>query len=130
MSAERSIIFIIDDDASMRRALGRVMTHAGLEWEAHESAESFLAAVTPGVSGCIIADMTMPGMTGLDLKKQLNAVRNQLPLIILTAHDTEEIRAAAREAGAAAYFRKPVDIQALLDAVHWAIHVPPGPQAE
>ena len=129
MAGNRSIIYLIDDDDSVRRALGRVMTHGGLEWEAYDSAESFLSGARPGDNGCIVADMTMPGMSGLDLKILLESSRLHLPLILLTAQDTEQTRAAARSAGAAAYFRKPVDIQALLDAVQWALHpsVPPDP---
>ena len=129
MAGDRSIIYLIDDDDSVRRALGRVMSLGGLEWEAYDSAESFLSEARPGDHGCIVADMTMPGMSGLDLKILLDSSRIRLPLILLTAHDTEETRAAARSAGAAAYFRKPVDIQALLDAIEWARHpvVPADP---
>jgi len=124
MVAGRPIIYLLDDDTSVRRALGRVMTHAGLEWQAYESAESFLADIKPGATGCIVADMTMPGMSGLDLKVLLDSSEIDLPLILLTAHETEEMRASARRCGAAAYFRKPVDMQALLDAVQWASSSP------
>ena len=120
MSPGHSTIYVIDDDDSVRRALGRIMTSAGLDWEGYDSAESFLEGARPGAAGCIVADMTMPGLTGLDLKLLLDAAKVRLPLILLTAQDTEETRAAARHAGAAAYFRKPVDIQALLDAIQWA----------
>ncbi len=103
------------------------MTQGGMDWEAYDSAEAFLASAHPEGGGCIVTDMTMPGMSGLDLKKQLNATRHLLPVVFLTAHDSEETRAAAHAAGAAAYFRKPVDIQALLDAVRWALQQPaPG----
>ncbi|MEO5715684.1 MAG: response regulator [Luteolibacter sp.] len=125
MTTGRSIIYLVDDDTSVRRALGRVMTHGGLEWEAYDSAESFLADARPAGNGCIVADMTMPGLSGIDIKVLLDSARIRLPLILLTAHDTEETRAAARNAGASAYFRKPVDIQALLDAVRWALSNPP-----
>ena len=125
MAQEQPIIYLIDDDTSVRRALGRVMTLGGLEWEAFDSAESFLRKVRPGRNGCIVADMTMPGISGLDLKILLDSSSIDLPLILLTAHDTEEMRTAARTAGASAYFRKPVDIQALLDAVRWALSNPP-----
>lgn len=118
----QSTIYIIDDDASVRRALMRVMTQAGLSSEAYESSESFLASIHQGDTGCIVADMTMPGMSGLDLNSLLDAAGLKLPLILLTAQDTDETRAAARSSGAAAYFRKPVDIQALLDAVRWACY--------
>lgn len=115
-------IYLIDDDASVRRALGRVMAVARLEWESYDSAEAFLASAKPESFGCIVADMTLSGMSGLDLKAILDARGVQLPFILLTAHDTEETRNAARSAGAAAYFRKPVDIEALLDAIQWSTH--------
>jgi FixJ family two-component response regulator len=122
MSSSSPIIYLIDDDASVRRALGRVMHLARLDWEAYESAESFLASAKPGSFGCIVADLTLTGMSGLDLKALLDAKGVQLPFILLTAHDTEETRNAARSAGAAAYFRKPVDMEALLDAIQWSTH--------
>lgn len=121
----RTTVYIIDDDPSIRRALCRVMTSAGMDWEVFDSAEEFLAVARPGMAGCIVADMTMPGMSGLELKPVLDAAGIHLPLILLTAHDGEEMRAAARSAGAAAYFLKPVDTQALLDAIRWASNPPP-----
>ncbi len=120
----RFTVFIIDNDGSVRRALGRVMTSAGLECEEFDSAENFLATTHPATTGCIVADMTMPGMSGLELKPLLDAARIPYPLILLTAHDNEEMRAAARTAGVAPYFRKPVDTEALLDAVRWASDPP------
>ncbi|MCX6877349.1 MAG: response regulator [Verrucomicrobia bacterium] len=122
--AYQHTIFIIDDDASIRRALGRVMSSAGFASKSFASAEEFLATADLANPGCIVADMTLLGMSGLDLKIRLNASRHDLPLIFITAHDSEEMRTAAREAGAAAFFRKPVDTQALLDAIHWALHAP------
>ncbi len=122
MSPGHLTIYLIDDDASVRRALGRVMSLARLEWEAYASAEAFLASAKPAGLGCIVADMTLTGMSGLDLKAELDARGIHLPFILLTAHDTEETRNAARVAGAAAYFRKPVDIEALLDAIQWSAH--------
>ena len=122
MPKERPIIFIIDDDTSVRRALGRVMTSAGLESRSFDSVEEFLAKSDLHSKGCIVADMTMIGMSGLDLKRLLNTAHSPLPVILLTAHESEEMRAAAHEAGAASFFRKPVDTQALLDAVQWALN--------
>jgi FixJ family two-component response regulator len=123
------IVYLIDDDASVRRSLGRVLTSAGLKWEAFASADEFLAAARPNSGGCIVADMTMPGTTGLDLQRRLQETASALPVILLTAHDTEEMRLAAREAGATAFFRKPVDSQALLDAIAWASGAPAARQA-
>lgn len=97
------------------------MTCAGLDHLAFASADDFLAAPPAEGPGCIVADMTMPSLSGLELKQALNAAHSQLPLIFLTAHDTPESREAAHESGAEGYFRKPVDTQALLDAVHWAL---------
>ncbi|MEO7098621.1 MAG: response regulator [Luteolibacter sp.] len=130
MHSDRPTIFVIDDDASIRRALGRVMSSAGLTSESYETAEQFLTTADLEKSGCIVADMTLLGMSGLDLKNHLNATHHPIPVIYLTAHDTAEMRAAARDAGAAAFFRKPVDTQALLDAIDWALHQPSPKLAE
>jgi FixJ family two-component response regulator len=126
----RPTIFIIDDDESVRRALVRIMTIEGFDSKAFASAEDFIAGTLPDADGCVVADMTMPGMSGLDLKHLLNtSTCPNLPVIFLTAHDTKEMRAAAHAAGAAGYFRKPVDKQALLDAIRWALNhsQPAGP---
>lgn len=125
MAQERPIIFIIDDDTSVRRALGRVMASAGLESRSFDSVEGFLEKSDLLSRGCIVADITMIGMSGLDLKRVLNIAHSPLPVILLTAHDTEQMRIAAQEAGAASFFRKPVDTQALLDAVQWALSEQP-----
>jgi len=118
-------VFIVDDDASVRRALGRVMTSAGLPSCAFPSVEAFLAADGLRAKGCIIADVTLSGLSGLQLKLRLNEARSSTPVIFLTAHDTEELRQAAFQAGATAFFRKPVDRQILLDAIHSTTASPP-----
>jgi FixJ family two-component response regulator len=115
------VIAIIDDDASLRRALGRVMDSASLGYREFASAEAFLETDVSESIDCLIADMTMCGLSGLELKQQLNLCRPGLPMIILTAHDCDEMRQAAREAGVSAFFRKPVDTEALLDAIHWIV---------
>ena len=101
------------------------MTLAGLDHLMFESADAFLAARPSAVRGCIVADMTLPGLSGMELKQALNASESTMPLIFLTANDSPECREAAHEAGADGYFRKPVDTQALLDAVHWALNEQP-----
>lgn len=126
MANDRPLIFLIDDDDSVRRALGRVMTSAGFESHAFATAETFLSAPLPASPrpACVVTDMTLPGLSGLDLKLRLNARDADIPVIFLTANDTPEMRSAAHEAGAAGYFRKPVDTQALLDAIQWAFRAP------
>lgn len=127
MPQGRPTIYVIDDDASVRRALGRVMTSSGLAWQAFGSVDEFLASATPTGPGCIVADMTMPGVGGIELKRMLDAAHSTLPVIFLTAQDTDEMRAASRDAGVAGFFRKPVDTQALLDAIQWALNREPAP---
>jgi FixJ family two-component response regulator len=127
--AETPVIAIIDDDASFRRALGRVMNSAGLGHREFASAESFLEVNPPEEAHCLIADMTLVGISGIELRQRLNLTRPELPMIILTANDCDEMRHAAREAGVSAFFRKPVDTQALLDAIQWIVREPPSPQS-
>jgi FixJ family two-component response regulator len=124
MSSGRPIIFIIDDDASVRRSLKRVMTSAGMDSQGFGSVDEFVASAPLGSNGCIIADMDMRGTSSFDLRSLLDAAHSPLPVIFLTAEDTDQARATAREAGAAGFFRKPVDTQALLDAVTWALNQP------
>ncbi len=128
MPTDRPIIFLIDDDDSVRRALGRVMTSAGFESRAFSTAENFLEAVLPDrrCPSCVVTDMTLPGLSGLELKLQLNTRQTGIPVIFLTANDTAEMRAAAHQAGAAGFFRKPVDTQALIDAIQWAFNPAPS----
>ena len=114
-------IFIIDDDASIRRALRRVMASAGFLARDFVSVEEFLGQFRPQDQGCVVADMTLFGMSGLELKRHLNAAGSTIPVILLTAQDTDEARRQAGQAGAAGYFRKPVDTQALLDAIEWSL---------
>jgi len=115
------VVYIVDDDASVRRALTRVMKSCGLEAVACESARDLLGQLPAKGRCCVIADMRMPDMTGLDLQKELSDAGRAIPVILLTAHDTPEMREAAKTSGLAGYFRKPVDAQALIDAVRWAL---------
>jgi len=85
------------------------------------SADEFLALGDYAGSACVIADVTVRGSTGVELAQTLQQRGDRLPVILVTAHDTDEVRAAARRCGAAAYFRKPVDDQALVDSIEWAL---------
>lgn len=114
-------VYIIDDDESVRRALSRLLRSAGLEPVAFASPDQFAESDVARPDACVIADVRMPGGSGLDLPELLRSIRRELPVIILTAQDTEPTRAAAKRAGAAAFFCKPVDDQALLDAIHWVL---------
>jgi FixJ family two-component response regulator len=114
-------IYIVDDDESMRRSLARLMRSAGYATATFTSVGELIAAERLEESACVIADGRMLGGSGLDLPGKLRARGSCLPVIIVTAQDTDAIRAEARQAGVAGYFRKPVDDQALIDAIEWAL---------
>lgn len=117
----RDAIYIIDDDASVRVALERLLISAGFRARTYASATDFLAAGLPSDGSCIITDVKMPGMSGLELHSKLREAGTRASVIFVTAYDTEDARAQAKKAGAVAFFRKPVDDQALIDAIGWAL---------
>jgi len=114
-------VYLIDDDPSVRAALNRLLRVCGLDVQAFESVDAFLAKLPTATNSCVVADIRLPGTDGLELPALLADRDLEIPVIFLTAQDTEETRGAARRAGAAGYFRKPVDDQALLDAIEWAL---------
>ena len=114
------MIYVVDDDASICRATMRLMKSAGLSAQAFTSAEEFLQFSRPTAADCLLLDIQMPGMNGLDLQRQLRRSGIQIPVIVITAFDDEQTREAARSTGAVGYFRKPFDDQALLDAICFA----------
>jgi len=120
-STIETTVLVIDDEESVLRAYARLFRSAGLQARTFASVEEFLQAQWPIDHACVISDVRMPGKSGLELPQLLAESHRTLPVIFVTAHDTEQARDAAREAGAAAYFRKPVDDQALLDAIAWAL---------
>jgi FixJ family two-component response regulator len=115
------IVYVIDDDASIRKSLSRLLRSADIDAETFSSPEDFLSGSREKENACIIADLRMPGTTGFDLAESLNAQSMHIPLIIISASSDNQTRQRARELGAVAFFQKPVDSQALLDAVLWAI---------
>jgi FixJ family two-component response regulator len=118
---ERSMIYIIDDDESVRKAFKRLLRSVNLDVETFSSAEEFLKSQKPNKNSCIIIDIRMPGLTGFDLQRKLNDQGIKIPVIVISASDDAQTREQARELGAVAFFRKPIDDQALLDAISWAI---------
>jgi FixJ family two-component response regulator len=113
--------YVVDDDPSARSGLARLLRTAGHDVRVFASADEFLDAYDPELSGCLVLDIRMPGMTGEKLQAELKARGVHLPIIIVTADDNQETRQIARKMKAAAFFRKPVDGPALLDAVNWAL---------
>jgi FixJ family two-component response regulator len=119
--AKQHTVYVIDDDQSVRTALSRLLRSANFKSEAFSSPDEFLKEPRPNKDACILVDIRMPGSTGFDLQKKLTSKGINIPTIVISASDDELIREHARQLGAVAFFRKPVDDQALLDAILWAI---------
>jgi len=117
----KPIIYIVDDDDSIRRAMKRLIRSVGMDVEVFASAQEFLDSKHRTHDACVIVDIKMPGMSGLELQEVLLARGFQLPVIFITGFDSPETRDQAKKAGAAGYFRKPIDDQALLDTIQWAL---------
>ena len=115
------LIYVVDDDASVRKALEMLFISAGMEVQAFERAEDLLKCKRREENACLVTDIKMKGLSGLELQQQLAERGSKIPLIFLTAFDSNESRQRAKQAGAVGYFRKPVDDQALLDTIQWAI---------
>ena len=94
---------------------------ADMEVKTFVSAEDFLKCQPRKGNTCLISDMKLKGQSGLELQQQLTVRGTKMPVIFLTAFDSNEIRQQAKQAGAVGYFRKPVDDQALLDTIYWAV---------
>lgn len=117
---QAKLVAIVDDDGSVRTALLGLMKAVGLPARAFASAEEFLQSGAREKTTCLVADVRMPGMSGLDLQAQLNAWSAGIPVIFITAHGDAATRARALNAGAIQFFQKPFDDQALLDSIRAA----------
>jgi two-component system response regulator FixJ len=115
------IVFVVDDDADVRESLCALLESAGLAAEAHESARAFLAAYQPARSGCLIADIRMPDMDGLELQEELNRRSAGLPVIVVTGHADVPLAVRAMKAGAVDLIEKPYDDDRLLASVRRAL---------
>jgi FixJ family two-component response regulator len=115
------IVYVVDDDESVRQAFKRLLSAENMKVQVFESALEFLDSKFTDRNACLIADIKMPGLTGLELRRRLADQGSTLPMILITGLDTDETRAEAQKVGVAGYFRKPIDAQALLDAIRWAL---------
>jgi FixJ family two-component response regulator len=119
--ANGKIVAVIDDDESVRTALKELLRSVGFPARAFASAEDFLNSGQQQQTGCLIADIRMPGMSGLDLQVKLNADHCRIPTIFITAHGDEKMRMQALRAGAVEFLAKPFDDEALLERVRTAL---------
>jgi len=120
---EPGLVAVVDDDELMRGAVQGVLREAGLPARAFASGEEFLSSGAQHLFACLIADVRMPGMGGLDLQARLNAERVRIPIIFITAHGDERTRLLALRAGAVAFLAKPFDDEVLLSSVRAALGV-------
>jgi FixJ family two-component response regulator len=116
-----NLVAIVDDDESMRSALQGMLKSVGLASEAFASAEEFLKSGQQKKTACLITDIRMPGMSGLELQARLNAERCMIPTIFITAHGDTKMRMQALRAGAVEFLAKPFDDEVLLESVRAAL---------
>ena len=121
VAQESRFVAVVDDDELMRGALQGLLKEAGLPARAFASGEEFLRSGAQHLSSCLIADIRMPGMSGLDLQARLNAAKVRVPIIFITAHGDERIRVQALRSGAADFLAKPFDDEVLLRSVRAAL---------
>ena len=114
-------VFVVDDDESVRRVLRWLMESVNLQVEEYASADDFLASYQPNQVGCILLDVRMPGMSGMELQKQLLQGNSELPVIILTGHGDVPMAVSAMKNGAFDFVEKPFNNQNLLDIVQMGI---------
>jgi FixJ family two-component response regulator len=115
------MVAVVDDDEAFRAALQRLLKSAGVAVRSFASAEEFLDCDQYHETGCLIADIRMPGMSGLDLQAKLNAERCPIQIIFITAHGDETLRLQAVRGGAVKFLTKPFDGTILLESVRLAL---------
>jgi FixJ family two-component response regulator len=121
MGEVTAVVFVIDDDPSMRAALEDLVGSVGLGVRPFASTEEFLASKRPDAPGCLVLDVRLPGMSGLTFQKELARVGVDLPVIFITGHGDIPMSVRAMKAGAVEFLSKPFHDQELLDAIHAAI---------
>lgn len=121
MKRTSQIVSVVDDDESVCKALRRLLRSFGLNVETFATAEEFLARAGGEAPGCLILDVSMPGMSGLELQQRLNSADRRIPIVFITAHEDPQARLEALAGGAVDFLFKPFDEQALLSAVSQAL---------
>ncbi len=121
MVEERAVVFVIDDDSSMRVALEDLVRSVDLEVRTFAAPQEFLESKPPDVTGCLVLDVRLPGMSGLTFQKELAKEGPALPVIFITGHGDIPMSVRAMKAGAVEFLTKPFHDQDLLDAIHVAL---------
>jgi RNA polymerase sigma factor (sigma-70 family) len=121
MSEPASIVFVVDDDPSVRRAIQRLVESVGLPVKLFGSAADFMNSGHPDVPSCLVLDIRLPGISGLDFQRELAIAQNEIPTIFITAHGDIPMTVRAMKAGAVEFLTKPFRDQDLLDAIQIAL---------
>jgi two-component system, LuxR family, response regulator FixJ len=116
-------VLIVDDDDAVRRALKRLLCAVGYEVVAFPCAAAFLQGTVPAPPACLVLDVTMPGMTGLELQRRIAGTRADMPVVFITGNGAAEVRRQARRPGPVAVLEKPFDERALLVAIERALEL-------
>ncbi|MEQ9642093.1 MAG: response regulator FixJ [Alphaproteobacteria bacterium] len=114
-------VFVLDDDEAVRDSLGALLESCGLHFRSYASGETFLAELDAGFAGCVVLDVRMPGLSGLELLEQLAAMKTPLPVIIVTGHGDLPMAVKAMKAGAVDFIEKPFDDESILESIHVAL---------
>jgi FixJ family two-component response regulator len=120
MSTPINTVAVVDDDPSMLRGLIRLLRASGFKPTPYGSAEAFLERHVLGMFACLVLDIDLPGMSGIELRRRLTVTDSTLPVIFITALDDEPVRLAANAAGCVAFLRKPFPAHTLIDAIEKA----------
>ena len=121
MPSEKAIVHVIDDDEAIRQSLAFLLQAAKLEVKTYSSAMAFLDALPDAASGCVITDVRMPGMSGVDLLRRLKELKISVPVIVITGHGDVALAVEAMKAGAVDFLEKPFDDDVLLASVQSAL---------
>jgi FixJ family two-component response regulator len=114
-------VAIVDDEESVRRAMGRLIRSAGIDVETFPSGAEFLQSLESHSPDCVVLDLHMPGLSGFEVQARLKESQSRVPIVVITGHDTDESRERVTRAGVAAYLSKPVDEKILLDTISAAV---------
>ena len=120
-SSDQSVVFVVDDDDRMRAAMQRLLRTVGLHSEAFATPQGFLQHKLPDVASCLVLDVRLPGMSGLEVQQKLNEAGVQIPIIFITSHGDIPMTVAAMKSGAVEFLTKPFRDQDLLDAIQQAL---------
>jgi FixJ family two-component response regulator len=121
MKSDTPLVYLVDDDDAVRDSLGLLFKSIGLAYEAYPSALEFLERYDPGRHACLVADIRMPGLSGLELQQRLNEQRAEVPIIFITGHGDVPMAVSAMKSGAADFIQKPFRDQDLIDRIHKAL---------